>query len=1729
MNFKDAVASGKRIPTTTPPPAGDVSTVLFCSTGPAAAATPNAFSARPQTAAVGTPSDAVVPTTSAVPFLPTPGSTTACAATTDTPSGLPRREKRKPPAFIFISPVIQATSPATEAGVPMNASVTIPDRLPLALPPAAIIATSDARLPNRTADAITGADGIVVASLAAGEVPIPPSGGHAPSTRADQKDRHTDGSGNEGHPTRPVVFAEDYALLTVGDFTISASGCWTLKDPPLLTIPMPKGPSAASSPMLSSHTAAPVTPGPAGSAANPHYQMLFHVSGAVGHQTTAAGLFGSSASRSCLVHTSASQMGHTPAAGRSPISSGAIVAAVGSSAPRGGAQSPHYSAPAPAMNSPHGHLPGNSSFHSLAAAAAGGGRLPSSVALGGGYFPVGPTPSTATSTGGRSPLEAVARSALSLGTTAADPLQFDDSRTDASACRIGGGVVQKLSGSLMTIGDVLVAVSALPPISPGVAVPDAPQLAVVAQQTPQLRSTNMGVPTSPIVFAHDFPHVASNFAADGGGSTPGQYAAQAATFSHSNAAAALGESSKSNASSSTTAAAAIGGTAATMTAARLASLSYQSPLLTAARPDVATRSASLMDSINRSGGGRPAARTPESSRPPPLRDTPPAFAPPMPQATFGSSERSVVADDAAESTSDVSTANTLTPGARQPPGALSAIAVATVATRHRHAGDGGRSPLSEALSFVEPPPSAFATAVGRTTNEDPKDRGDGVTGFGAQQLNDSSSCGGSGVNQQAIMTPQLLPTAMTPNRSDGPPSAGCVSIGMAPPMPQFTEFLPPSTAFGEAVGAALSGSHFTSTALANRFPLPSVPVVRGKGPAAASPFTLVPSAFPMTPLEFRTAAPPSRVPVGTSPSGVAKSLRGGFVPVQVAGLCNIAAPSACPSTPPMAPVATPTAPNGIPEDSFSAFAVSDFSELAFCQEPLGRGASGEVRKAEHRPSRKVLAVKTINLQSLIAAQQQFECMQSSFCPLGSSFAGRSITAPPAIGNASFGMSRASVSTTVAPQHQSIGPTHPSAVPPSARRLHLRTQSRGGGDECAPPAPHPPHLDYHAMHLAPHLAQLHSNVYRELAFLHSGYRSPHVVRYYNAFFVETQLHIVMDYMEYGTLRDLGRLMNRHNDDIVPLPERVLAVVAEQVLCGLRDMHAKGDIHRDIKPTNILVHSNGAVKLSDFGLMEHVDPNTQHKTVDPSKCSGSTRYMAPERVRGEGHGAPSDIWSLGLTLAECAAGRYPIDFSTCHNAFDELQKLSTPIVLPQSIGAKLSDNFRDFVRRCMLPLPHKRPTAADLLGHPFLSQWKNTFNFVEQLREKIQQKNLAAVEARQQRERNRRRHQDAAIYEDDAAEFPYDSSTSKGNKRANLKHHPRHSMPRFGGGGPIAERSGLPGVVTPPPAPTAAPGLSSQWPFTWDGIQGGGAAFLPHPGGPDPQSAGSSVPSSTTSRGPHTSRAMAATLTEALAASGRHVESASRTAGVVSAADERRREGDGTVKRNTAKGDKKGTTPEKSYSATVASDDMDDVVTNVGGRPPAEDDVGGSFNGGVGSRRRRGLVSGADPEALAGRSEVVSAAAVLRHHHRSVSATSYTATSTSDAGTGGDARRRRGSREDGTARRRRRGGVSRHQHRGGGSDAAAPGWGHPPQREDSTSSSSSASDASDEETTSRAGDARRSLLGTADDPTLRMLHDAVAGGAKPGPSTRFPRDVGPSRSGRHHRKTRRRGPPESKTFH
>lgn len=249
----------------------------------------------------------------------------------------------------------------------------------------------------------------------------------------------------------------------------------------------------------------------------------------------------------------------------------------------------------------------------------------------------------------------------------------------------------------------------------------------------------------------------------------------------------------------------------------------------------------------------------------------------------------------------------------------------------------------------------------------------------------------------------------------------------------------------------------------------------------------------------------------------------------------------------------------------------------------------------------------------------------------------------------------------------------------------------------------------------------NQILRELTVLHEC-NSPYIVGFYGAFNSDSEINICMEYMDGGSLDLVLRKVNR-------ITEPVLAKITEAVLKGLSYLREKHQImHRDVKPSNILINSSGEIKLCDFGVSGQLIDSMANTFI------GTRSYMSPERLEGNRYTVQSDIWSLGLSLVELAIGRYPIPIPTDSEVtslfeidptgltprfegrlgaqslaiFELLEYIvnQPPPTLPSS---HFSEEFVDFINRCLKRETSERSDLKSLLMDPFLT--KNTLSQAE----------------------------------------------------------------------------------------------------------------------------------------------------------------------------------------------------------------------------------------------------------------------------------------------------------------------------------------------------------------------------------------------------------------------------------
>lgn len=200
-------------------------------------------------------------------------------------------------------------------------------------------------------------------------------------------------------------------------------------------------------------------------------------------------------------------------------------------------------------------------------------------------------------------------------------------------------------------------------------------------------------------------------------------------------------------------------------------------------------------------------------------------------------------------------------------------------------------------------------------------------------------------------------------------------------------------------------------------------------------------------------------------------------------------------------------------------------------------------------------------------------------------------------------------------------------------------------------------------------------------------NPYVVQYYSSLMKGSTLWIVMEFMSEGSLKELL-------DVVGPFPEDAIATVMKALFRGLDYVHKGHKLHRDIKAANILLSGHGDVKLADFGVAGQMTATMRQRNT----FVGSPFWMAPEVIQESLYDEKADIWSAGVTGIELATGLPPYATEHPYRALFFIPK-NPP---PRLDGPHFSRACKDFISLCLKKNPAERPSAEQLLTHPFLKK-------------------------------------------------------------------------------------------------------------------------------------------------------------------------------------------------------------------------------------------------------------------------------------------------------------------------------------------------------------------------------------------------------------------------------------------
>ncbi|XP_057447450.1 serine/threonine-protein kinase BLUS1 [Lotus japonicus] len=212
--------------------------------------------------------------------------------------------------------------------------------------------------------------------------------------------------------------------------------------------------------------------------------------------------------------------------------------------------------------------------------------------------------------------------------------------------------------------------------------------------------------------------------------------------------------------------------------------------------------------------------------------------------------------------------------------------------------------------------------------------------------------------------------------------------------------------------------------------------------------------------------------------------------------------------------------------------------------------------------------------------------------------------------------------------------------------------------------------------------------------------PNVLRAHCSFTAGHNLWVVMPYMAGGSCLHIMKSAFPEGFE-----EPVIATLLREVLRALVYLHAHGHIHRDVKSGNILLDSNGSIKLADFGvsacMFDAGDRQRSRNTFVGTPC-----WMAPEVMQQlHGYDFKADIWSFGITALELAHGHAPFSkYPPMKVLLMTLQ--NAPPGLDYERDKRFSKSFKELVATCLVKDPKKRPSSEKLLKHHFFKHARGT---------------------------------------------------------------------------------------------------------------------------------------------------------------------------------------------------------------------------------------------------------------------------------------------------------------------------------------------------------------------------------------------------------------------------------------
>jgi serine/threonine protein kinase/beta-lactam-binding protein with PASTA domain len=192
--------------------------------------------------------------------------------------------------------------------------------------------------------------------------------------------------------------------------------------------------------------------------------------------------------------------------------------------------------------------------------------------------------------------------------------------------------------------------------------------------------------------------------------------------------------------------------------------------------------------------------------------------------------------------------------------------------------------------------------------------------------------------------------------------------------------------------------------------------------------------------------------------------------------------------------------------------------------------------------------------------------------------------------------------------------------------------------------------------------------------------PNIIKVYDVCFSHRMQSIVMEYVDGITLKEyMGQ------QGALSWKEALHFLL--QILCALSHAHDKGIVHRDIKPQNVMLLTDGSIKITDFGIARFA--RSEAKTLT-NRAIGSVHYISPEQARGEHTDQRADIYSVGVMLFEMLTGQLPFDADSPVSV--ALKQIQIEAPSPRSIRSDIPEGLEEITVRAMQKDPDRRYQSA-----------------------------------------------------------------------------------------------------------------------------------------------------------------------------------------------------------------------------------------------------------------------------------------------------------------------------------------------------------------------------------------------------------------------------------------------------